>query len=145
MESEKLFPIHANPNLCVKCQKCSYSCPPKATFFKNSARHVDYDKCEGCLKCVDVCEHGAIEVISIAEGTLKGFDIDQDKCNLCKRCLEQDFCFQTLFSLEKDKKTGKEFIVFKKDSMQNCFKCLKCFKTCPSNAILPTIINNGIN
>ena len=33
-------------------------------------RYVDYDKCRGCLKCVIVCEHGAIEVISIEEGKL---------------------------------------------------------------------------
>ena len=102
MEDEKLFPICINPNLCVLCQRCIYSCPSKAIFFKNSRRYVNYDKCRGCLKCVDVCEHGAIEVISIKEGKLTGFRIDQDKCELCKLCIEEDFCFQNLFDLKKD-------------------------------------------
>ncbi|MFX1328092.1 MAG: 4Fe-4S binding protein [Promethearchaeota archaeon] len=140
MENEKLFPISINSNLCVRCQRCAYSCPNKAIFFRESMRYVDYDKCKGCLKCVDVCEHGAIEVISISEGKLIGFSIDQEKCNLCKLCLKDNFCFQTLFQLKKDEKQGKELIIFYDVNLSQCFKCLKCFKICPNNAILPKII-----
>ena len=140
MENEKLFPISINPNFCVRCERCMYSCSNKAIFFKNSLRYVNYNKCQGCLKCVDVCEHGAIEVISIEEGKLVGFAIDQEKCTLCRVCLEEDFCFQNLFKLEMDKKTGKKLIRFHKKSLSKCFKCLKCFKNCPNNAILPEII-----
>ncbi len=139
MEHEKLFPIYINPNLCVLCQRCMYSCPKKAIFFRNSRRYVDYDKCQGCLKCVDVCEHGAIEVISIKEGKLTGFRIDHEKCELCKLCIEEDFCFQNLFELKKDENTDKEWIEFRKENLSNCFKCLKCFKNCPNNAIIPNI------
>jgi len=139
MENEKLFPISINPNLCVLCQRCSYSCPNKAIFFKESMRYVDYDKCQGCLKCVEVCEHGAIEVISIEEGKLIGFSIDQEKCNLCEFCTEGNFCFQNLFVLKKDKTTGLKRIEFQEGDFLKCFKCLKCFKSCPSNAILPRI------
>ncbi len=142
MEKEKLFPIYINPNLCILCQRCMYSCPKKAIFFRNSLRYVNYDKCQGCLKCVDVCEHGAIEVISINEGKLMGFCIDQEKCTLCKLCLEEDFCFQTLFELKIDYKSGKERIQFHNENLSQCFKCLKCFKSCPNNAILPKIINS---
>lgn len=139
MEHEKFFPICINPNLCVLCQRCMYSCPKKAIFFRNSRRYVDYDKCQGCLKCVDVCEHGAIEVISIKEGKLTGFRIDHEKCELCKLCIEEDFCFQNLFELKKDENTDKEWIEFRKENLSNCFKCLKCFKNCPNNAIIPEI------
>jgi len=135
---EKLFPISINPNLCVRCQRCMYSCPQKAIFFKNSLRYVDYDKCKGCLKCVDVCEHAGIEVISIKEGQLKGFFIDSNKCSLCKICLTDSFCFQDLFELQKDDK-GKEKISFRKKNISECNKCLKCFKNCPNNAIIPII------
>ncbi|MFX1498045.1 MAG: 4Fe-4S binding protein [Promethearchaeota archaeon] len=135
---EKLFPISINPNLCVRCQRCMYSCHPKAIFFKDSIRYVDYDKCEGCLKCVDVCERGAIEVISIEEGKLKGFDINPDKCNLCKVCLSYDFCFHQLFELQKNE-NGEEYIIFQKKNYSECYKCLKCFKNCPNNAIIPEI------
>jgi len=138
-DNEKLFPISVNPQLCVRCERCMYSCHPKAIFFGNSLRFVDYDKCQGCLKCVDVCEHGAIEVISIKEGTLMGFRIDQEKCGLCKLCIDENFCFQNLFELKKDKNTKKEYIEFRREDLSNCFKCLKCFKNCPNNAIIPDI------
>ena len=139
MEREKLFPIGINQELCVRCERCMYSCPHKAIFFKNSLRFVKYDLCKGCLKCVGVCEHGAIEVISIEEGRLINFRIDQEKCELCKLCLEKGFCFQELFEFKKDDNTGKEWIEFRKEDISECFKCLHCFKSCPNNAILPEI------
>jgi len=139
MENEKLFPISINPNLCVLCQRCAYSCSSKAIFFKESRRYVDYDKCQGCLKCVEVCEHGAIEVISIKEGKLMGFTIDQEKCTLCESCIKENFCFQNLFLLKENKKTGLKWIEFHKGDFQKCSKCLKCFKSCPFNAIIPRI------
>ncbi|MFX1573837.1 MAG: 4Fe-4S binding protein [Promethearchaeota archaeon] len=140
MENEKLFPIYINPNLCVRCQRCMYSCSNKAIFFKNSLRYVNYNKCQGCLKCVDVCEHGAIEVISVKAGKLVGFHIDHEKCRLCKLCINEDFCFQNLFLLKKNKETGEERIKFQDGDFQKCSQCLKCFKECPYNAILPEFI-----
>ncbi|MHA1106353.1 MAG: 4Fe-4S binding protein [Promethearchaeota archaeon] len=136
---EKLFPIKVNPNLCVRCQRCSYSCHPKAIFFRDSLRFVDYNKCEGCLKCVDVCEHNAIEVISIEEGKLTDFKIDSDKCTVCKKCLEPGFCFHNLFESKIDPETGKTMIIFNKEKMDSCENCLKCVSNCPNNAIIPVI------
>lgn len=132
---EKLFPISVNPDLCRRCQKCSYSCPPKAIFWRDSMRYVDYNKCKGCLKCVEVCEHGAVEVISLDDGTLIGFEIDEERCTLCKQCTEADFCFQDRFSFDN----GRDKIIFDDRDLSNCFNCLKCFKSCPSNAIIPEI------
>ncbi|MFX0073997.1 MAG: 4Fe-4S binding protein [Candidatus Hermodarchaeota archaeon] len=139
MISEKLFPISINPQFCIRCEKCSYSCPPKAIFFKNTLRYVDYNKCKGCLKCVDVCEHNAIVVISLEEGRLVNFTIDKYRCTVCKKCLEQLFCFQNLFELEIDSDTQEEFISFNNNSVDNCKNCLKCFIDCPNNAIVPNI------
>jgi len=139
MKSEKLFPISVNPQFCIRCEKCSYSCPPKAIFFRNSLRYVDYNKCKGCLKCVDVCEHNAIVVISLEEGQLIDFKIDKEKCTICKKCLEFDFCFQNLFQLEIDPDSKQKYIVFNRTSMEKCKNCLKCFKDCPYNAIIPNI------
>ncbi len=102
-------------------------------------RYVDYNKCKGCLKCVDVCEHGAIEVISLKEGKLSSFEIDEKKCSLCKKCLSSDFCFRNLYKLEKDENSDKFLIVFNETSLKPCLSCLKCFKECPNNAIIPII------
>ena len=136
---EKLFPISINPQLCVRCQKCSYSCPKKAIFFRDSLRFVDFNKCKGCLKCVDVCEYNAIEVISLDEGELIDFRIDPESCNLCKECLEGGFCFKNLFDLNIDQETGKELIFFKTKQIKECKNCLKCVIACPNNAIVPII------
>lgn len=136
--NEKLFPIGVNPNLCKRCQKCSYSCPTKAIFWKDSMRYVNYNKCKGCLKCVEVCEHGAVEVVSMEEGNLEGFKIDSERCNLCLSCTEDKFCFQNRFSFDKE----EEKIIFDDKELINCSACLKCFKSCPNNAIIPQIIED---
>ena len=136
---EKLFPISVNPQFCVRCQKCMYSCHPKAIFFKDTLRYVDYNKCKGCLKCVDVCEHNAIEVISMEDGQLIDFEIDSERCTVCKKCLEEGFCFQNLYVLIIDPDSGKKQITFNKKNMDLCQNCLKCFVNCPNNAIIPII------
>ena len=140
---EKLFPISINPQLCTRCQKCSSSCPKKAIFFRNSLRYVDYNECKGCLKCVDVCEHNAIEVISMVEGKLVDLQINRDRCQVCKTCLENGFCFQNLFVISIEEETGKEIIIFNKKIMNLCQNCLKCVSNCPNNAIVPVILENG--
>ena len=137
-EEEKFFPISTNPNLCISCTKCSIRCHSKAIFFKGTSRYVDYNKCKGCLKCVRACKYGAIEVISMKEGKLKGFKIIEEKCKLCGKCLEEDFCFQDLFELAKDE-NDKKMIQFKDGDFSKCKSCLKCFKDCPENAIIPII------
>ena len=140
MKSEKLFPISINPQFCVRCEKCSYSCSPKAIFFRDSLRYVDYNKCKGCLKCVDVCEHNAIVVISLEGGNLVDFKIDKERCTVCKKCLEAKFCFQNLFELRFEPDTKVEYIKFNNSSMDKCKSCLKCFRECPNNAIIPNIV-----
>ncbi|MEJ2293787.1 MAG: 4Fe-4S binding protein [Candidatus Lokiarchaeota archaeon] len=53
-------------------------------------------------------------------------------------CLKEDFCFHQLFELKKND-DGSEDILFRKDGLSECYKCLKCFKACPNNAIIPDI------
>jgi len=86
-----------------------------------------------------VCEHNAIEVISIDEGKLTDFRIDHEKCTTCKKCLEPGFCFQNLFELKTIADTGETIILFIKEKMDLCQSCLKCFSNCPNNAIIPII------
>ena len=137
-DEEKFYPISANPHLCITCMKCTIRCHPHAVFWKGDTRYVDYNKCQGCLNCVRACPYGAIEVISIKEGTLKGFRINGERCRLCGRCIEPNFCLQNLFELVKDDK-GKKRIKFKEGDSSKCMSCLKCFKDCPENAIIPII------
>lgn len=84
---------------------------------------------------MEVCEHGAVEVISIEEGKLKGFKINEERCNLCLSCTENNFCFQDRFTYDKE----REKIEFNGSDLNKCSACLKCFKSCPNNAIIPII------
>ena len=137
-DEEKFFPISVNEDLCLTCTKCISRCPSKAIFFKGTGRFVHYNRCKGCLRCVYVCKYGAIEVISLKEGNLIGFEILNEKCNLCGKCIEPDFCFQNLFEKVPDEE-NKLIIQFKTGNFSLCNGCLKCFKDCPNNAILPII------
>ncbi|GAH80203.1 unnamed protein product, partial [marine sediment metagenome] len=40
--------------------------------------------------------------------------------------------------------TNIEYIEFNNESMNKCSNCLKCFKDCPNNAIIPNISTEGI-
>ena len=38
---------------CLHCQKCVHTCPEKAiTAAENGRIHIDFNKCTGCLSCV---------------------------------------------------------------------------------------------
>ncbi|MGV9171294.1 MAG: 4Fe-4S binding protein [Promethearchaeia archaeon] len=137
-KEEKLFPIRVNPEFCIRCQRCQYSCPPKAIFFRDSQRFVDYNKCRGCLKCVEVCEHGAIEVETFFGQYLVDLSIDQEKCQVCKKCVTDNFCYGDHGQLFKIKKNpqGEEYIFLNFD-LNLCQHCLKCVDQCPNDALIP--------
>ena len=69
-----------------------------------------------------------------------GFEILKDRCELCGKCTEPDFCLQNLFEMISDEE-GNKFIQFKTGDFSLCKGCLKCFKDCPNNAIIPTLID----
>ena len=40
---------------CIACTKCVKECPDAAITMVNNLAVIDYGKCSGCGKCVDVC------------------------------------------------------------------------------------------
>ncbi|MBD3350837.1 MAG: hypothetical protein GF364_05045 [Candidatus Lokiarchaeota archaeon] len=139
---EILFPIDVNPELCVLCVRCQRFCHTDAISFRNMEKFVDYRKCRGCLKCVEMCDHGAIEVVSIDKGIFKGFTIDHDLCKMCKNCIQDGFCLENRYSvIEEKNEDGKvvEKIEFNDKNLSECPSCLKCFNKCPNRAIIPII------
>ena len=49
---------------CVACGHCAKVCPTRAiTLSKNGGRQIDWDRCDQCLKCVEVCLYDALTAI----------------------------------------------------------------------------------
>jgi electron transport complex protein RnfB len=48
---------------CIGCKKCAKECPVDAIKIENSLAEIDYEKCTGCAKCVDVCIKKCIVLI----------------------------------------------------------------------------------
>lgn len=88
-----------NPLACRACKKCVNTCPKKliellplhetkaAVLCKNHNKGVVARKecksaCIGCMKCVKVCESGAVTVENFAA------HVDYDKCTGCGKCHE---------------------------------------------------------
>ena len=42
-------------NACIGCKKCELNCPEKAITVTNNLAAIDYDKCNGCGACVELC------------------------------------------------------------------------------------------
>jgi pyruvate formate lyase activating enzyme len=49
---------------CVACGKCADMCPTQAiTLTESEGRRVDWERCNQCLKCVEVCLYGSLTAI----------------------------------------------------------------------------------
>ena len=125
----------------MRCERCVKACRNQAIYFKNSIRLVNYNKCKGCLNCVQVCPRNAIEVTSVVPQQVLTVKIDHEKCTMCKKCVDDKdkFCPNDLFFIGNIKKNGKvvEGIKFKFNEVNKCQGCLKCESLCPEKAIKP--------
>lgn len=52
-----------NENLCAKCMECAKVCTNNVHYFVNGKHIVNFDACELCGKCVDVCPSGALQIV----------------------------------------------------------------------------------
>ena len=50
----------------------------------------DFEKCDGCEKCVNACKQQCISKIKTKHGWCKGFNIDfeMEQCNGCEDCIK---------------------------------------------------------
>ncbi len=140
---EKFVPVQINQELCLRCERCLRACKVKAIYFEHGVRMVDYNKCRGCLNCVQVCPRNAIEVTSIFRvDQVVSIKIDHEICVMCEECLDDNgkFCPKNLFHKGKVKNKENEEIEgirFKFREIAKCQGCLKCADLCPENAIKP--------
>jgi len=91
IESIERFCINDGPG--IRSRVFFMGCPLRCKWCSNpetwelkSRIFIDNELCNGCDKCVGVCNKGAITL------TGEKYIIDEDKCNLCEKCL--DVCEQ---------------------------------------------------
>jgi Na+-translocating ferredoxin:NAD+ oxidoreductase RNF subunit RnfB len=53
-------------NGCIGCRKCERECPEQAITVTDNLARIDYDKCNGCGHCADVCTTKCIRRASFA-------------------------------------------------------------------------------
>lgn len=49
------FQLIVNPSNCVGCGSCQAVCPTDAISFHSGTLQVDWNRCDQCLECTDVC------------------------------------------------------------------------------------------
>jgi Na+-translocating ferredoxin:NAD+ oxidoreductase RNF subunit RnfB len=54
------------PMCCIACKKCERECPHDAIHVIDGNAVVDWEKCIGCLTCVEVCPQKCIDVHHVA-------------------------------------------------------------------------------
>lgn len=52
-------------NACIGCKKCELCCEEKAITVNNNLSVIDYTKCNGCGKCVEVCPTHCIKTVKL--------------------------------------------------------------------------------
>ncbi len=51
-----------NESICVNCQKCLAVCKSNVHKFENNQHKLDFNKCQLCEECIDVCQVGALKI-----------------------------------------------------------------------------------
>jgi carbon-monoxide dehydrogenase iron sulfur subunit len=103
---------------------------------------VDFEKCNGCLMCVQACaaEHSLSKTIpgALAEGTPARIFLQHVKGSpvpiVCRHC-EEAPCVDSCMSgaMKKDPVTG---IVTNEGNDQECAGCWMCIMSCPYGVII---------
>ncbi len=80
-------------------------------------------------------EHAKFQPVSVcAYRIIPSIEIDQEKCTLCKDCV--DICHKKVFAVENGKLVVK--------NLMDCTICMQCTKVCPEEAIKITETDNYI-
>lgn len=77
--------ITYNERNCQKCGACIATCPKDVLSFVDGIIHIDYSKCDQCLKCIDSCHYKAMtkegyqeDIHKIVDEVLKDIDFYEE-------------------------------------------------------------------
>ncbi|MCD6335210.1 MAG: 4Fe-4S binding protein [Candidatus Latescibacteria bacterium] len=102
---------------CNGCGKCETACPHDAMHIVGKKAVIDYEKCQKCGECYQVCNRNAILIPRLT--------IVSEKCEHCGECYtvcEHDAVRRTLHTATLDASL--------------CDQCGKCVEVCSQNAIV---------
>ena len=52
------------PNSCIQCGDCMQLCPNQAISPNKKGMKIDWDKCDNCMQCVDVCCANGVKAVA---------------------------------------------------------------------------------
>lgn len=107
---------------CIGCGKCQRACKFGALRLVNNLPDIDWDKCTGCMQCVDNCPTGAIMAY---DDMRRHAMIHYPDCVGCGEC--QDVCqFDAINGFGDSRRSVIEW---------NCVGCGKCVEVCQHGCI----------
>ena len=85
--------------------------------------YIEKEDCCGCGACADVCQSGAIRMVSDREGFLYPY-IKKKMCVSCGKCKKVCPMNVDITDNSRKRKNGTE-----------CILCFECVKACPKKAL----------
>ena len=136
------FKININHQECINCKICESDCRAGCIDIDNSA--IDHTRCTLCFDCIGVCPEGAISY-SLTKPRQKSPD------NSKRSFVASSFAFLSLPLLgnQQEGKNGDLPVIppggkSHKEFLDKCTGCHLCVNACPSNVIVPAIMDYGL-
>lgn len=132
-----------DPEICIGCDACLYTCPTRSVLKDDSTgkNKIDSDYCVSCGLCASFCEKGAIISDNALPAEFKRWTkwtmpfIDPERCTGCSLCIEE--CPMNAIALSRAEYRGDIHThAYLKDATL-CIGCEKCSARCPIGAIIP--------
>lgn len=121
---------------CLGCGTCKDVCQFDAIEMINGVAVINKDKCTACMKCIEVCPKGIIELVPYeSEYVVKCKSKDpgkevRGKCSI--GCIGCQICVK---NCPVDAFTFENFLA--KIDYEKCINCGVCAEKCPTKAIYP--------
>lgn len=113
-----------NPEMCINCSNCEYSCPNNAIKVENNVPLFCMNCSPDKANCLKACPTEAIESLGGA------IILNQEKCIGCGACEES--CPIGAINIDKQGRANKCNFCFNQDSKD-------CIESCPTNALTDDI------
>ncbi|HZK03264.1 MAG TPA: 4Fe-4S dicluster domain-containing protein [Bacteroidaceae bacterium] len=154
-----LFKIKIDTDKCNQCKLCNKNC--KAYCIDVNNQCIDYSRCIGCFSCIDICNKNAITYSFSLKNRYKNRDFNsENKIDLSKRSfLKSALATASLLPASIESKATKMVNIKAAPALvpisppgsishnnmhKHCTSCHLCVSKCPSNVLVPALLEYGI-